>query len=192
MTRCSEHLTLSLAATCFFYYSSTCYSGVIAFSVITIQVFTLMKLQCFSVFYKSYVDLAFIQIFIKKCFFIQSPYYSLTLHISRVNFLPFYLTQKDKDTKSRLWGWGTIFQDVWQGSEYTSANCFSLHRDVEWRQNSFFFRWHFSPSFSFHSVLLRFSLSISNSRLIYSYCTMWKSAHLMQELIKILKSTRKL
>ena len=111
MTRCSEHLTLSLAATCFFYYSSTCYSGVIAFSVITIQVVTLMKLQCFNDFYKSYVDLeiqnfkitikfirtkfvlekaVFIQIFIKKCFFIQSPYYLLTLHISRPNFLPFY------------------------------------------------------------------------------------------------------
>ena len=96
LTQCSEHLTLALAAACFFFIAvqqETCYSGVIAFSVITIQVFTLMKLQCFSVFYKSYVDLAFIQIFIKKCFFIQSPYYSLTLHISRVNFLLFYLTQ---------------------------------------------------------------------------------------------------
>ena len=114
LTQCSEHLTLALAAACFFFIAvqqETCYSGVIAFSVITIQVVTLMKLQCFNDFYKSYVDLeiqnfkitikfirtkfvlekaVFIQIFIKKCFFIQSPYYLLTLHISRPNFLPFY------------------------------------------------------------------------------------------------------
>ena len=59
LTQCPEHLTLALVAACFFItvQQETCYSGVIAFSVITIQVFTLMKVQCFNVFYKSYVDL---------------------------------------------------------------------------------------------------------------------------------------
>ena len=105
------HLPLLLLVFFITVQQETCYSGVIAFSVIKIQVFTLMKVQCFNVFYKSYVDLeiqnfkitikfiqikfvlkkaVFIQIFIKKCFFIQSPYYLLTLHISRANFLPFY------------------------------------------------------------------------------------------------------
>ena len=104
------HLPLLLLVFFITVQQETCYSGVIAFSVIKIQVFTLMKVQCFNVFYKSYVDLeiqnfkitikfirikfvlekaVFIQIFIKKCFFIQSPYYLLTLHISRANFLPF-------------------------------------------------------------------------------------------------------
>ena len=102
LTQCSEHLTLALVAACFFItvQQETCYSGVIAFSVIKIQVFTLMnvdlEIQNFKITIKfirtKFVleKAVFIQIFIKKCFFIQSPYYLLTLHISRANFLPFY------------------------------------------------------------------------------------------------------